>query len=74
VTAFSLRGYVVRHADTFDDPGLTLICADCPPGANQVAATEDVLTWLLADVTALAQAHHEQHHRAPHLMDRQVQP
>lgn len=26
----------------------------------------------LADLVAAAQAHHEQHHRAPHLMDRQV--
>jgi hypothetical protein len=74
VTAFSLTGYRIRHVPSMVSPLLVLVCNTCPPGINWVASTEADVDWQMAEITTATQAHHEQHHRAPHLMDRQVQP
>jgi hypothetical protein len=71
VSAFSLQNYHVnadRDGETYIDCYVQPASADCWQRID-LAADQS-----LAAYVAAAQAHHEQHHRAPHLMDRQVQP
>lgn len=73
MSAFGLPGYSLMLGD--HETGIWCrTCTGCITGADgmHLSFNCDRKPLTIADLAAAAQAHHEQHHRAPHLMDRQV--